>query len=363
MNALAPDRAAIEGFLAQAGGDAILLVAIPAEGGPTQGRWFGADAPAAAVWAVDRNEQGQNIYWSPNAVRPGLNKKARKEDVVAVRFAHVDIDKPRDGSAFDKVAVAALLQAAPVPPSIVVDSGGGIQALWRLSDTISAAEVEGINRALVEHFAGDDHCCNVDRVLRVPGTINHPTARKRAAGRVPVLAALLDAEGALSALDALCRAYEGPTAPESAAAALGGAAASLTALGIGASDPLYALLTEPPSEDRSADTFAAACDMHRRGFGPEQIAAVLLDPELPISAHCLAQANPERAARRAVERAQAAVSKCWPMRSARRRRSARPSSHGRRLTPSHPAVGSTGVTFSVGTCVQSSPPVLPARPR
>ncbi len=55
MNAPAADRAAIEGFLARAGGEAIHLVAIPAEGGSTQGRWFGADAPAAAAWAADRN--------------------------------------------------------------------------------------------------------------------------------------------------------------------------------------------------------------------------------------------------------------------------------------------------------------------
>ncbi|WP_373928245.1 AAA family ATPase [Sphingomonas aerolata] len=83
--------------------------------------------------------------------------------------------------------------------------------------------------------------------------------------------------------------------------------ASLDALGIGAADPLRQLLADPAGDDRSADTYAAACDMHRRGFNADQIAAVLLDPELPISAHCLAQANPERAAHRAVERAQSAV--------------------------------------------------------
>lgn len=312
MSAPVPDRVAIEGFLAQAGGDTIHLVAIPAEGGPTQGRWFGGNAPAAATWAANRNAAGANIYWSPNAVRPGLDKKARKEDVVAVRYAHVDVDPPKDGRAFDKAAAVASLHAADLPPSLVIDSGGGVQALWRLGgQAVSAADVESINRSLIGRFGGDAACWNVDRVLRVPGTVNLPNAKKRGAGRVPVIATLLRAEGGPSAPDALRRAYRAPSPSDhpvpTPAAALGCATASLPAVGIYSGDPLHALLTDPPGEDRSADTFAAACCMHRRGFGDEQIAAVLLDPELPISAHCLAQADPERAALRAIERASASV--------------------------------------------------------
>lgn len=312
MSALAPDRASIKGFLAQVGGEAIHLVAIPAEGGPTKGRWFGEDAAGAAAWAAERNEAGDNLYWSPNAVRPGLNKKARKADVAVVRYAHVDIDPPRGDAAFDKAAEVTALCAAELPPSVIVDSGGGVQALWRLDgETVSPADVEGINRFLIARFGGDPACWNVDRVLRVAGTVNHPTAKKRAAGRVPVVASLLDSTGAPSAVEALRRAYGAVPMPERAVAtpvaALGGVATSLAALGLTADDPLHALLTDPPGEDRSADTFAAACDMHRRSMTVEQIAAVLLDAELPISAHCLAQADPERAACRAIERAQAAV--------------------------------------------------------
>lgn len=309
MSALAPDRAAIEGFLAQVGGDATHLVAIPAEGGLTHGRWFGDDAVGAAAWAVERNGAGDNLYWSPNAIRPGLNKKARKEDVTAVRFAYVDIDPPRGDPAFDKAASVAALCAAEVPPSVIVDSGGGVQALWQLEgEAISPANVESINRSLIARFGGDPACWNVDRVLRVPGSVNWPNAKKRTAGRVPVAASLLESTGVPSAADALRRAYGAVPTPERAPAAiLGGVAASLTGLHLTAGDPLHAFVTDPPGEDRSADTFAAACDMHRRGSTPEQIAAVLLDPELPISAHCLAQADPDRAARRAIERAQAAV--------------------------------------------------------
>lgn len=310
MSALAPDRAAIEGFLAQVGGDAIQLVTFPAAGGPSKARWFGADAAGAAAWAAERNAAGANVYWSANVVRAGLTKKASKEDVAAIRYAQVDIDPPKGSSTFDKPAVVAMLRDAEVPPHVIVDSGGGVQALWRV-DGLDAPAVETINRSLIAQFGGDPACWNVDRILRVPGTINLPNAKKCDAGRIAAAAVLLSVTEGCTTPSELTAAYGATSMPEhadvEAPAALAVGLGSLDALGIGAADPLRQLLADPAGDDRSADTYAAACDMHRRGFDADQIAAVLLDPELPISAHCLAQANPERAARRAVERAQAAV--------------------------------------------------------
>lgn len=307
MGTLTADRAAIEGFLAQAGGEAIHLVSIPAEGGPTLGHWFGADAACAADWAAKRNADGSNIYWSPNPPHAGLHKKARKEDVAAVRYAHVDIDPPKGGGGFDKAAVVAKLQAAEVPPSLVVDSGGGIQALWRLEGP-APADIEGINRSLIKRFGGDTACSNIDRVLRVPGTVNLPNAKKRGAGRVPVAAALLGATGEATTSAQLIGAYV-EAAPERAGAAspavLAGGLTALDALGLGVADPLRQMLTNPRGDDRSADTYAAACGLVRGGYSDAQVAAVLLEAELPISAHCLAEDDPERAARRAIAKARA----------------------------------------------------------
>ena len=308
MSALSPDRAAIEDFLVQVGGDAIQLVTFPATGGPSQARWFGADAAGAAAWAEQRNAAGANVYYSANVVRSGLNKKASKEDVTAIRYAQVDIDPPKEkGSTFDKTAAVSMLRGAEVPPHVVVDSGGGVQALWRV-DGLDAPAVEAINRLLIAQFGGDPACSDSSRILRVPGTINLPNEKKRNAGRVPAAATLLGTRAGRTTATELTAAYGATPTPDRAdRAALAGGLTSLDALGIGAADPLRQLLADPAGDDRSADTYAAACDMHRRGFDADQIAAVLLDPELPISAHCLAQANPERAAHRAVERAQAAV--------------------------------------------------------
>ena len=310
MSALAPDCAAIEGFLAQVGGDAIQLVTFPAVGGPSQARWFGADAVSAAAWAAERNAAGANVYWSANVVRAGLNKKASKGDVTAIRYAQVDIDPPKGEATFDKAAALAKLRDAKVPPHVIVDSGGGVQALWRV-DGLDTSEVEAINRSLIAQFDGDPACWNVDRILRLPGTTNLPNAKKRSAGRVPAAATLLSIRDGRTTSAELMAAYQATPMPDRAdrpaPAALASGLALLDALSIGAADPLRQLLASRAGDDRSADTYAAACDMHRQGFDADQIEAVLLDPELAISAHCLAQTNPERAARRAVERAQAAV--------------------------------------------------------
>lgn len=84
-------------------------------------------------------------------------------------------------------------------PSIVVDSGGGYQVLWKHADPTPingdarlAAQVETYNRALARHLDGDIACANVDRLLRLPGTINFPNEKKRKLGRVPALSRLVE---------------------------------------------------------------------------------------------------------------------------------------------------------------------------
>jgi hypothetical protein len=51
---------------------------------------------AAVKWAADRNAKGLNLYWQPNAVRSGINRRPKKEDIAAVRVLQADID-PVDG--------------------------------------------------------------------------------------------------------------------------------------------------------------------------------------------------------------------------------------------------------------------------
>ncbi len=82
----------------------------------------------------------------------------------------------------------------PFPrPSVVVDSGGGFQCFWLLLSRLPRRrmdrhpEVEARNIAIGVAM-GADACHNIDRIMRLPGTVNVPGEKKRAKGRTPRLA-------------------------------------------------------------------------------------------------------------------------------------------------------------------------------
>ena len=144
----------------------------------------------------DWNGRG-NLYFTVNDLRTPADKKPSKANIASMVAAHVDIDVP-DGLEIERGKAEALarLAAYHVPPSLVVDSGNGLQAYWRLTEPVEVTAenvdcCEDINRALEEALGGD-HCHNIDRIMRLPGTINLPNAKKRAKGRVPVSAVLVE---------------------------------------------------------------------------------------------------------------------------------------------------------------------------
>ncbi len=151
----------------------------------------------------------RNIYFQINPLRRQVSKKAGKEDVDSVVCLHVDIDprtpdpKETDLKGFtekEQKRIIALLKEKRdnLPPaSVIIFSGGGYQALWRLKepfkvkgDLEKAAEVERYTKQLESVFDADN-CHNIDRIFRLPGTINVPDARKRRKGRVPCQARLV----------------------------------------------------------------------------------------------------------------------------------------------------------------------------
>ena len=186
---LLPEREVIASFLSVIGHDVHLCSIVP-DGGSCTGRWFGTDLPVATTWAVSESEAGRNVYWTVNRVAENCNRKPGKVDIVGVRFAHIDIDPPKTGGAFDKLQTHAELLSLSYPPTLIIDSGGGLQAFWRLDGPASVDEVESVNRSLAERLGGDK-CHNIDRLMRLPGTVNYPNAKKRAAGRIPSLAKVI----------------------------------------------------------------------------------------------------------------------------------------------------------------------------
>ena len=180
--------------------DRWVLTSIVPDGRTTTETFLPDKWQKAAAWIEERQGR-ENIYFHVNPVRRALRKKASKEDVAAVRAFFVDLD-PRVGKGFEAERVRALnlLRAYRLKPTVIIDSGGGYQGFWRLqsSDELridgnieKAEELERYNIQLEKEF-GADHCHNVDRIMRLPGTLNVPNARKRAKGRQVALAELYE---------------------------------------------------------------------------------------------------------------------------------------------------------------------------
>lgn len=154
----------------------------------------------AADW-IESHQGKRNLYFHVNPVRGALSNKASKEDIARMAWLHIDID-PRAGEDFDEERERALklLQEYEPRPSVIIDSGGGFQGFWKLNQDVKleingsvskAQELEAYNQQLEKIFQGD-HCHNVDRIMRLPGSINVPTAKKLKKGRVPTLAHLVE---------------------------------------------------------------------------------------------------------------------------------------------------------------------------
>jgi hypothetical protein len=177
-------------LLASLGGHTQFVSLVPAGtgSGPIWCECFGPGDQKVLDFVARSNAERRASYYALNEVQAGLTKKAAKADIVAARGLHVDVDPPSDGSPFDKYGALTQLRALPLQPSYIVDTGGGFQAIWLFNAPVHDLQlVEAINRRIAA-LTGGDHCHNIDRLLRVPGSLNTPTAKKAAVGRKPAWA-------------------------------------------------------------------------------------------------------------------------------------------------------------------------------
>lgn len=159
------------------------------------------DEDRMAAWILRQNDElGRNVYFSVNSTLRLLSKKAEKTDMASMDWIHVDID-PMPGKDIDaeRARILAMLGAHEglPPPTAIIDSGGGYWGLWRLKDSLpingdvtKAEDAERYNLQ-AELLMGADACHNVDRIARLPGTVNWPSDKKKAKGQQPALAAVV----------------------------------------------------------------------------------------------------------------------------------------------------------------------------
>ena len=89
-----------------------------------------------------RGHNGEkNLYYSVNPTRRAMTKKAAKTDIAAIEYALADLDLVggESSEAARERYIEALKTFQPQPTAIV-NSGNGIQALWRLAEPIKLGE-------------------------------------------------------------------------------------------------------------------------------------------------------------------------------------------------------------------------------
>lgn len=159
------------------------------------------EAAAASAWAEHHNQGGSNVYWQVNDSER-TDAKVKESEMQRARFVWADID-PKIGVGVSYADARQDLFERILPTlqelgCITVDSGHGLQALFRLdamidlTDAASRDVYSKINRGVGERYEGPG-TANADRILRLPGTLNYPSLAKLEKGypKDPALARII----------------------------------------------------------------------------------------------------------------------------------------------------------------------------
>lgn len=124
-------------------------------------------APRYLAWLAYENATGGKVYVAANPLLPGSRKRT-KESIASVRHLYIDIDT--DGDA--RLAALRVSDAVPTPTAILSTSPGKYQALWRVAGFDFVSQEQTL-KLLAIGFGGDPACTDCNRVLRIPGFLNH----------------------------------------------------------------------------------------------------------------------------------------------------------------------------------------------
>ena len=125
------------------------MTAIVPDGATTTRTFEASDEDGVRKFIASHNAT-KNIYFTGNPCgRP--SKKPTKADMTGAIFLHTD-DDPRDDETPEaaKTRIMAGYDACDPPPSIVVDSGNGLQGFWLLESEYQFPENEKVEERVAE---------------------------------------------------------------------------------------------------------------------------------------------------------------------------------------------------------------------
>jgi len=286
------------------------LTAIPVDGGKLDTVTFSADMEDKLEDWLIRLGKNHNIYFSVNPCRNAVNKKASREDIQSVEYLHVDVD-PRAGEDLkqEQARILKTIREFKPTPTCVIFSGGGYQAFWRLEEPISIdgditkAEAAKRYNMQLELILGGDNCHNIDRIMRLPGTMNRPNAKKRKKGRKEVLADIIHLDTKISyPINQFTAAQK---VQSSTSSGFSGGRSELTPkvdtanvrriedlseLGDDVKDWVKILIAQGKDPDepnrfksRSETLFCVVCELVRAGIDDERIFSIITDKDFGIA--------------------------------------------------------------------------------
>ena len=172
-------------------------------GGKPGGVLFAPSIDAAAAWAIARDGEGLDAYLQAGAIgsqRAGEissgtgMKRGKSSDVTHVPGFYVDLDVGAGKFSSIKRAVEFASTKLPIPPTMLVGSGGGVHAWWLFVEPDELAGDKDTRRAearlhgwslVCRHEAGRNGDVRIDsvwdlaRIGRIPGTSNRKLDKPR----------------------------------------------------------------------------------------------------------------------------------------------------------------------------------------
>ncbi len=226
----------------------------------------------AMAFAMACDDRAQVVAFG---VQPRCRKGGERRDILAAVALTVDLDAPDETA---RAAARERLEGFALPYSALVCSGHGLHAYWLLKAPLPVQGVDGpANAARYELVAqrlaarlGADHCWDLPRILRVPGTRNSKPGRPPVRSRVLELAP--DVRYDLAQLEAALPPRPRPRLDVSRFSGL--------RLQRRLSPRMQRVIREGRSADpvryptRSEADFAVVCAMMRAGFSDDEIVAV-----------------------------------------------------------------------------------------
>jgi len=106
-------------------GEICHIIAIHPENNDFKCQSFTVSDKALEQWCTKQNSSGYNCYFAVNRIDSSVkNRKAKRDDIKAGLFLHVDIDDLTSDT-------LERIQSFTLAPSVVLMSGGGYQLFWR----------------------------------------------------------------------------------------------------------------------------------------------------------------------------------------------------------------------------------------